>query len=232
MDYVGADAFARLLCDDKSLARDFARRVGFEVPSAVLADTAEDQAKLDEMDFPVVVKPTIGGMSMGVVKIEIGDNRKLSSVVAQVQHEFKCSALVERFAPGREVMIVLLGRGDNPDLCCATEIYRLDDEQWFHNRIFSADLKRTMSKAEWGIRTITHELPAGIIELCHDAFRRLGNIQYLRIDGRLAGDKFTFIEFSPTPHFWPLTALACAARDNGFTLASIVRRLVDLARTH
>ena len=231
IDYFGADAFARILCDDKLLSRDLAQRMGFTTADAILIDREPSPNALQDLKLPVVVKPIIGGMSTGVVQVNGNENdRFLPEVISGILREFGHPVLVEAFCPGREVMIVLVGDRQDLDIFCATEVFLLEDPSWLHDRIFSAAIKRTMTPDEWGIRAITGEIPDEIRRKCHRLFQALGDVHYLRIDGRLSDGEFTFIELSTTPHFWPATALSCAAATYGISQADIIRRFVELAR--
>jgi len=64
--YIGADAYTRIVCQDKFLAKSLCAHVGLATPPAIYVDRPEKLDRLDFCDFPCVVKPCYEGSSIGI----------------------------------------------------------------------------------------------------------------------------------------------------------------------
>jgi D-alanine-D-alanine ligase len=228
--YIGADAHARIVCEDKEITRDFARRMGFDVPYAQVIRHVDQASAIASPDGPVVIKPVSGGMSAGVELYTPGSEAgSLATVVRRALVRLGQPILVEQYVPGREVMIPIVGTPEDLRLYKACEVFKRDEPDYFFYHIFSAELKQTMSSRDWVLRAIDDELDPRVHELCRRTFRELGIIHYLRIDGRWDGRHFWFLELSPTAHLNRMSALSAAATLSGLSIERVVRLLFDLA---
>lgn len=229
--FVGADAHARAICEDKFHARCLAMDLGFSVPEGVIVRSPAEAVLLDLPAPPVVLKPVWGGMSRGVeLYARDAPCGPLRAAVNESLSALKQPILVERFCSGQEIMIVLLGRSGRLALYEACEVFCRVDETYFQTRIFDAELKQTMSRRDWGLRRVTDVLGPDIRSACERCFEALAPLHYVRIDGRWDGERFWFLELTPTPNFHSLSALAEAARWNGLESSDVAHILVDLAK--
>lgn len=103
--YVGCDIQSSALCMDKSLAYVVARSAGVLTPDFWTV-SADDLPDLDQMRFPVFVKPARSGSSFGVSKVERPDELP-SAVHAARQHDAK--VLIEEAVVGSEIGCAVLG---------------------------------------------------------------------------------------------------------------------------
>ncbi len=229
---IGVDARSRIICEDKSLGRAFAAQLGFELIDGVVVRAAGEAVRSALPAAPLVIKPVCGGMSQGITFYQAGHNAgRLEDVIDRSIQQLGQPVLVERFFPGREVMIILAGGGDRPTLFEACEIRNRVDDRFFFSHIFDAELKQTLSSQAWEIRRVTQEIGPKVRGLAERAFGALGPAHYLRVDGRWDGERFRFLEFSPTPNFHRMSALIVAAGWNGLEPSDVARLLFDLAHT-
>ena len=70
INYVGADAYAQLLCNDKTLSKQYASNFGVRSPRGYIfrPNVAQDAvfSAIQNIDLPIVVKPNVGGGSTGI----------------------------------------------------------------------------------------------------------------------------------------------------------------------
>jgi D-alanine-D-alanine ligase len=89
----------------KPTAKSIFRAAGLPVVDGVVA-RPEDLALCDPMPAPFVVKPTNQGSSVGVRIVRVSDNSWREEVTAWC---FGNELLVERFVPGRELTVAIMG---------------------------------------------------------------------------------------------------------------------------
>jgi D-alanine-D-alanine ligase len=103
--YTHSGVLASALAMHKPTAKLVFRAVGLPVVEGIVA-YPEELAAHDPLPAPFVVKPTNQGSSVGVRIIRIGDNSWREDLAAW---DFGAEILVERFVPGRELTVAVMG---------------------------------------------------------------------------------------------------------------------------
>ena len=103
--YTHSGVLASALAMHKPTAKAVFRAAGLPVVEGVVAGP-EELARHDPMPAPFVVKPTNQGSSVGVRIVRIGDNSWREEVRTW---SFGAEILVERFVPGRELTVAVMG---------------------------------------------------------------------------------------------------------------------------
>jgi D-alanine-D-alanine ligase len=100
--YTHSGLLASALAVDKALAKEVFLAAGLPVAEGRIA-TREEIVAGDVLPVPYVVKPVDEGSSIGVIIVRKGENRTIAA------HEVKDRMLVERFIPGRELTVAVMG---------------------------------------------------------------------------------------------------------------------------
>jgi D-alanine-D-alanine ligase len=103
--YTHSGVLASALAMHKPTAKTIFRRGGLPVVEGVVARPAE-LAVQDPMPAPFVVKPTNQGSSVGVRIVRMNDNSWREEIT---NWGFGREVLVERFVPGRELTVAVMG---------------------------------------------------------------------------------------------------------------------------
>jgi D-alanine-D-alanine ligase len=103
--YTHSGVLASALAMHKPTAKAVFRDAGLPVADGVVA-CPEELAERDPMPAPFVVKPTNQGSSVGVRIVRINDNSWREEVGGW---SFGTELLVERFIPGRELTVAVMG---------------------------------------------------------------------------------------------------------------------------
>ena len=103
--YTHSGALASSLAMHKPTAKAIFRAAGLPVVDGVVA-RPEELALHDLLPAPFVVKPTNQGSSVGVRIVRVNDNSWREEVTGW---RFGNEVLVERFIPGRELTVAILG---------------------------------------------------------------------------------------------------------------------------
>jgi D-alanine-D-alanine ligase len=100
--YTHSGLIASSVAMDKPMAKRIFAAAGLPVAEGRIA-TREEIVAGAVMAAPYVVKPANEGSSVGVIIVRQGENRTIAA------HEVKETMLVERFVPGRELTVAVMG---------------------------------------------------------------------------------------------------------------------------
>jgi D-alanine-D-alanine ligase len=120
--YTFADAAVLAVCLDKSLAKTVVRAAGVPTPDWHLVSEPADIDRCN-LPFPVIAKPIAEGTGKGIdAASKIHDRRDLQNVCMRLIDRYDEPVLVERFLPGREFTIGILGTGRDAEALGTLEI--------------------------------------------------------------------------------------------------------------
>ncbi|GAB3522240.1 D-alanine--D-alanine ligase family protein [Emticicia fontis] len=227
--YVGADVYARVVCQDKFLGKEFAKRFELQLASGVLIDNLEMLPFIKDLKLPLVVKPNFEGSSIGIT-----ENSKVNSYEEAIElakhlfERFNQSILVEEFIAGREVYICIVGNKSKIILLEAMEVVFNDDEDYLIERIYSAKDKHLSEKSNY-YRPVTHLLSQKEIQNLESLFLSLGKMDFMRIDGRITDSGFVLIELTPDAYIGNDSSIAYAAKMNNLSYMELFKTIIHTA---
>jgi D-alanine-D-alanine ligase len=197
--YVGGDAYTKIVCNDKQLAKLLCRNFGLRTPESLIISSIDDLQLLADFPIPYVVKPMYEGTSLGISDRNLIHDEKAGPIlIRELLMEFKTPLIVETFVPGKEVSICFLGYKEHISLWSAAERIVSDDVNYFHHRLYTFEEKKTNENL--GFRTISNEIDLATYQSCAKIFQYLDKVEFMRIDGRLNNGEFHLIELSPETH--------------------------------
>ncbi|MFE4468996.1 D-alanine--D-alanine ligase [Leifsonia sp. NPDC056824] len=214
--YTGSGPLGSGLAMDKELTKRVLLQAGVRTPDWVL-DPLEPGAAAAELGLPVVVKPNAQGSTVGLSIVRDPDD--LDAAVERAAAFGP--VLVERFVPGRELTVGVLG-----DEALAVGEIAVDSDSAFSY----GDKYQPGAVAE----TFPADLPAEVAAearaaalTVHRALRLSG---YSRTDFRLDRDGVLWtIEVNSLPGLTATSLLPQSAAAVGIGYADLCRRIVDLA---
>ncbi len=107
--YTGSRVMTLALALDKPMTKRIMMWHELPTPPFQSFDDPNDPLD-DDMRFPLFVKPSREGTGMGVsAKSIVKNDAELREQVSEIIHKYHQTALVERFIPGREVTVGLVG---------------------------------------------------------------------------------------------------------------------------
>ena len=215
--YTHSGLLASAIAMDKPMAKAVFQAAGLPVIEGRVA-TRDEILAGHVLPPPYVVKPTNEGSSVGIIIVREGENRRIAA------HELRSEMLVERFVPGRELTVAVLGDRALP----VVEI--VSRGTWY-----DYDSKY----AEGGSR---HHCPAPIHpeaaseaqRVALAAHRALGCRGVSRADFRYddtAGEpgRVHLLEVNTQPGMTPTSLVPDAAAAIGISYAELVRWMVENA---
>lgn len=236
--YTGSDPLTLGICLDKSLAKKILAYHGIPTaPFRVLSNTY----KLDDLPpFPLIVKPLWEGSSKGISnKALVHTKKELKEQVKNILEVYAQPALIEKYLPGREFTVALLGNGKELRVLPIVEIQFAELPSNI-NPIYSYEAKWIWDTVEKPLEIfscpapITPNLKKKIASVCRAAFLALRCRDWCRIDVRLdeKGEPH-ILELNPLPGILPNPqANSCfpkAARTAGISYPELINLVLDTA---
>ncbi len=207
--YTGSDALTLAICLDKARTKEILSY--YKVPNAkfIAADNIED-AKVHNLNFPMIVKPISEGSGKGIYASSFVHNpTELEREIKRIMSEYNQSALVEEFLPGREFTVAILGNNGDARVLPAIEM-RYDKYPAGTEHLYSYEAKWILDTKENEFDVfdcpakITKELEEKISKVCLDTYRILKCRDWSRIDLRLdKNNEPNIIEINPLPGIIP-----------------------------
>jgi D-alanine-D-alanine ligase len=236
--YTGSGHLASALAMDKDLSKHLFRAAGVPTadwrmtggwgpsdPSLGSGQAGNREQRIGEfrrevernLGLPVVVKPSKQGSTVGLTVVK--DITQLAPAVEEAR-KHDDEVMVEKFIPGRELTVGILGDEALPvgEIIPVHEIYDYECKYTagMAREIFPADLSADETKT--------------IQDLARRAFRALKLRGYARIDFRMAPDGvFYCLEANTLPGMTALSLIPQAAAAAGISFPELCERIVQLA---
>jgi len=223
--FVGPDCEASALCMDKAAAKTILNSIGVPQARAIIIDRAEYDgcserilAECERLGYPLFVKPSRAGSSVGVSKVR--DTAALEQALSDA-FRIDRTALIEEYIIGREVEVAVMGN-DQPAVSVCGEIDPGNDFYDYNTKYVSD--------------TASYFIPARIDDDTAEAvkayalaiYKRLGCRGLSRVDF-FVGDRIIFNEINTLPGFTSISMFPKLFMYSGMTYAQIVDRLITLA---
>ncbi|MCJ7558837.1 MAG: ATP-grasp domain-containing protein [Gammaproteobacteria bacterium] len=199
--YVFSDTVVCAVTLHKGMTKDIVRAAGVATPDYFIVNEISDVDRIS-MEFPLFVKPVAEGTSKGITaRSKIGDPSRLREVCQELLTEHRQPVLVERFLPGREFTVGMIGSGNRTTALATMEITLTEG---VHSEAYSYH-----NKTNWQELVRYSLLPTGklrneVEDLAIRAWRALGCRDGGRIDVRLdESGQPSFIEVNPLAGMHP-----------------------------
>lgn len=225
IDYVGADAYAQTICQDKHLSKIFCQKFDIEIPRGYQFASTDCLEKIRNLNFPVIVKPNGEGSSIGISDNSIADDyESAKQLVLKLIKKFN-PVLVEEYVDGMEVSICCVGRND-VSVCEAVGLV-VNGKDYFTHQIWGYESKK-WDKAIVSRKNVSHLVGENILHEAKRIFCALGKVDYMRIDGRFKDGKFYLIELTPDCSLHPACFMANAFYANDLSYDDMINTLLAL----
>ncbi len=229
LKYVGADTYARVVCQDKYISKEYAKSFGLNSPKSIIARTFDDKKRIKLLKLPVVVKPLLEGSSIGINSASLAYSHQEAQIRFEVLLEsFHQPILIEEFIPGREVNCCISGSKNEVIVSEVVETFAKDNSQYFDNHLYTAEDKQNQIES-FDQRIITEEIGEEIHNSLKTLFIALDKMDYMRIDGKYYNGNFTLLELTPDAYLGYDSAFFLSACHNGLEYEDMLRLLINNA---
>ncbi len=218
VSYTGSGHLASALAMDKQLSKVVMRSAGVATANWLMAPREGMDA--DEvgrhLDWPVIVKPSKQGSTVGLSIVR--EPGELQAAITEA-FRFDDEVMVERFVPGQELTVGILG----DDVLPTIEIKPVKE-------LYDYECKYTPGMAEEFVADLSPEIQAKLADQARRAFSALKLGGYARIDFRLDphGQPWC-LEANTLPGMTPTSLIPLAAKAAGILFPDLCERIVHLA---
>jgi D-alanine-D-alanine ligase len=257
--YTGSKVLTLALALDKPMTKRILLYHGLSTPEFQVFESANDPVDSSllnasgELRFPLFVKPSREGTSMGIsVESIVRTVAELRTQVARQLKMYEQPILCEHYIQGRELTVGMIGNLDPvrdrtagestplEDLPTGLTFLPLMEVDLTYYANSEADLYTNRIKTEWADdfkyscpAVIEPELEHRLKVLAANVFRVTGSRDISRVDFRLDandGSQPYILEINPLPGLNPdLSDLWYQARALGWTHAQLINAIVDAA---
>jgi len=226
--FTGPGAAACARCMDKVQAKDAIEEAGLPTPEWFAFNqtafrefgAADALGRLEEtLGFPLVVKPSRGGSSLGV-KFAAAASEVPQALVSAFSYDDR--VLIESFVEGRELAVSVLGDEPLP----VVEAILLEGDRYDFEARYEIGRTRFVCPAE-----LPPEEEREVTEVALATYRALGCTGFARIDLILGTDGPKLLEANAIPGLTDTSLLPQAAEAAGLSFEQLVERILDLALT-
>jgi len=207
--YTGSDPLTLATCLDKARTKEILSY--YKIPNArfVIAESPAEITTLN-LKYPLIVKPVSEGSGKGIFSTSFVENKnELIREVERITSEYRQSALIEEFLPGREFTAAVMGNGSDAEVLPIVEINYKDFPDDFIP-IYSYEAKWILDTKENPLDVfhcparISPELEKAIKENVLRTYNILRCRDWSRIDIRLDDRGIpNIIEVNPLPGILP-----------------------------
>ncbi len=224
--FTGPSAAACARCMDKVQAKDAIEDAGLPTPDWFAFNqtafrelgAADALGRLEEtLGFPLVVKPSRGGSSLGV-KFAASPGEVPQALVSAFSYDDRI--VLERFVDGRELAVSVLGDEPLP----VVEAILVEGDRYDFEARYEIGRTRFACPAE-----LTAEEERAVTEAALATYRALGCTGFARIDLILGSDGPWLLEANAIPGLTDTSLLPQAAEAAGLSFEQLVERILDLA---
>jgi D-alanine-D-alanine ligase len=219
--YTHSGVLASAIAMDKPMARHVFTSIGIRVAQGKVVER-RSLAQGDPMPRPYVVKPIDQGSSVGVHIVHKGDNL---AAVESAEAAFGERVLIEKFVPGRELTVAIMGG----KAVTVTELRP-------RTRFYDYEAKYTDGITE---HLVPAPVPDDVAELAKDwavtAHQALGCSGLSRADFRWDDSKpgtngLVMLEINTQPGMTPLSLAPEQAKWAGYSWSDLMTWMIDNAR--
>jgi len=224
--FTGPGAAACARCMDKVQAKDAIEDAGLPTPDWFAFNqtafrefgAADALARLEEtLGFPLVVKPSRGGSSLGV-RFAASAAEVPQALISAFSYDDR--VLLERFVDGRELAVSILGDEPLP----VVEAILLEGDRYDFEARYEIGRTRFACPAE-----LSPAEERAVTEAALATYRALGCTGFARIDLILGENGPWLLEANAIPGLTDTSLLPQAAEAAGLSFEQLVERILDLA---
>jgi len=226
LPYVGAGVTASALAMDKVLFKRQMQAVGVPVVDFEVVTRADLQGdpkacvrRAERLPFPVFVKPSVGGSSVGVKKVDTPACLETSLAFAL---RFDETALVEKGIKGREIECAVLGYG-KIEASVLGEIVPGNDFYDYADK-YLQDTAKLIAPADLPPHVADH-----LRDIAVRSFQAIGGAGLARVDFLVEGEDVYVNEINTLPGFTSISMYPRLWGLTGVPLPDLVDRLVKIA---
>jgi D-alanine-D-alanine ligase len=226
--HTGASADSVDLCTNKPRCKESLKQSGIPTPRYQVFERSEGEFQLE---FPVIVKPSVEDASMGIdLSSVVGNREDLFSRIAYIIEEYQQPAMVEQFIAGRELAVAMWGNEIVEILPIAEDDFSAIPDPLQHVLTYESKWKPESPY----FQNIPSRIPASLTlkeeqtvrKVAEASFRAVGLRDLGRVDIRFDNGIPYVIDINELPDLSPDAGFWNSVRATGLTYPKMVERVL------
>lgn len=215
--YSGCGPLTSAMCMDKNITKKMLRDSGVPTADWTIAKSVEDidYDKIEEMGYPVFIKPNSGGSSVATFKVE-----RKEDVEAAVKAGLEVDEIVmiEQYLPGDEYTSFMLDGEVYPTIKISSTTGFFD---------YEAKYSTGSNAAKEEIVYLEEELQEQINKASKSVWDIFYCKAYVRIDFILSDGKFYVLELNTLPGMTVTSLIPRSANAKGLSYSELVDKIME-----
>lgn len=215
--YSGCGPLTSAMCMDKNITKKMLRDSGVPTADWTIAKSVEDidYDKIEEMGYPVFIKPNSGGSSVATFKVE-----RKEDVEAAVKAGLEVDEIVmiEQYLPGDEYTSFMLDGEVYPTIKISSTTGFFD---------YEAKYSTGSNAAKEEIVYLEEDLQEQINKASKSVWDIFYCKAYVRIDFILSGGKFYVLELNTLPGMTVTSLIPRSANAKGLSYSELVDKIME-----
>ncbi|KMZ40886.1 MULTISPECIES: D-alanine--D-alanine ligase [Bacillales] len=211
--YTGSGVLASSLCMNKQLSKMLLKTAGIQTPAGLYWKDVYDPQAVDQLGYPVIVKPNLGGSSIGVQLVQ--NEKELLSAVQEASY-LDQGTLIEPYLKGTELTCAILDGEVLPIIGI-----RSAHSEWFDYRAKYED-----GGAEEKVIELPPVIQQRVREAALASYQLLQCKVYARVDMILCQDMPYVLEVNTLPGMTANSLFPKSAAAAGMTFTQLLDRII------
>jgi len=214
MPYSGTDMRSSVAGMDKVITKYIMDYHGIPTPRWAFVNRGESMNEMGIFDFPLIVKPSREGSTVGLTKVTKADELQKAVDLAL---SYDTTALIEEYIPGREFTVTVM----NGEAYPIVEVCPKDG-------FYDYEHKYTKGKSDYICPAEIDEAIAQEITMdTLDLYRLMNLSGVVRFDVRMDGEDYYFLEANTLPGMTALSLVPMAFQANGISYSQLIMKMID-----
>lgn len=217
LPFTGSGVESSAICMDKRVSKSLAENKGIKTPAWITLEKNEDPPKAISMSYPVVVKPSREGSSIGLSIVQ--DSGGLKDAIALAKQHTGV-VLIEEYIKGKEITVSVIG----------SEAYPIVEIIPSHE-FYDYQCKYTKGMSEYVCPAeISDILTEEIQQTAFRIHEMMGCRHYSRVDFRIDENNTAFfLEINTLPGMTATSLFPKSAKANGLSFNDLIEKIISLA---
>lgn len=211
--YTGSGVLASSLCMNKQLSKMLLKTAGIQTPAGLYWKDVYDPQAVEQLGYPVIVKPNLGGSSIGVQLVQ--NEKELLTAVQEASH-LDQGILIEPYLKGTELTCAILDGEILPIIGI-----RSAHSEWFDYRAKYED-----GGAEENVIELPPVIRQRVREAALASYQLLQCKVYARVDMILCQDMPYVLEVNTLPGMTANSLFPKSAAAAGMTFTQLLDRII------
>lgn len=211
--YTGSGVLASSLCMNKQLSKMLLKTAGIQTPAGLYWKDVYDPQAVEQLGYPVIVKPNLGGSSIGVQLVQ--KEKELLSAIQEASY-LDQGILIEPYLKGTELTCAILDGEVLPIIGI-----RSAHSEWFDYRAKYED-----GGAEEKVIELPPVIQQRVREAAFASYQLLQCKVYARVDMILCQDMPYVLEVNTLPGMTANSLFPKSAAAAGMTFTQVLDRII------